>query len=273
MSQPPRLPICLKPLRRRPWRLGTACMGLLATLACSSSHFDSWQSHGAREAQLAQGAHGGRGAYEEVLRQWTRSAKIYRALDNKMFISATYHAPAFRRAFAVAFPDIYGHGGKITRRELVDLTGGVEQHHNFLLAVHTPDVRWNDLARDDSIWRLSLYSTSHGQNGAGETEVAPDDIVPIKMDENLRAVYPFINRFDRVYLVRFPLLDPLHQMIVDADTDEMVLRIASAMGVASMRWKVAGVPERLPAEPSLQSFPAGHSGAVHDRPVLGPRGP
>lgn len=216
--------------------------------SCSSSPFEGWQAgwgHGGRS--------GARGAYGGVLHQWTRSAKIYRELDNKMFVSATYHAPAFRRAFAVAFPDIYGHGGKITRRELVDLTGGVEQHHNFLLAINTPDNRWNDFAREDSIWRLSLYSTSRGGHGAGETEVAPDDIVPIKMDENLRAVYPYINRFDKVYLVRFPLLDPMHQLIVDADTDEMVLRIASAMGVATMRWKVAGVPERLPLHPQLSS--------------------
>src|SRR6476469_8278935 len=64
--------------------------------------------------------------YGDILRTWTRSGQVYKTLDNKLFITATFHAPEFRRAFAIAFPDIYGHGGKITRRELVDLTGGVE---------------------------------------------------------------------------------------------------------------------------------------------------
>lgn len=173
--------------------------------------------------------------YVQILKTWTRGAKIYRGLDNKLFVSATFHAPELRRAFAGAFPDIYGHGGKITRRELVDLTGGVEQHHNFFLAVYTPDARWNDLAKDDSIWRLTLV-------GAGEAEVGPDEVVPIKMDENLRAVYPFISRFDKVYLVRFPLADPLQRALLDEQTDHLTLRIASALGAAQMTWKL-GTPE------------------------------
>jgi hypothetical protein len=167
--------------------------------------------------------------YPRVLRTWTRSAKIYRGLDDKLFVTATYHAPELRRAFALAFPDIYGHGGKITRRELVDLTGGVEQHHNFLLAVYTPDVRWNDMGRDDSIWRLSL-------KGSQDIEVGPDEVVPIKMDENLRAVYPYISRFDKVYLVRFPLVDPLQRMVIEGDASGITLRIASALGGADMHW-------------------------------------
>lgn len=169
--------------------------------------------------------------YPAVLTTWSRSAKIYRGLDDKMFITATYHAPELRRAFALAFPDIYGHGGKITRRELVDLTGGVEQHHNFLLAVYTPDNRWNDLGRDDSIWRLSLQ-------GSSETEVGPDEVVPIKMDENLRAVYPYITRFDKVYLVRFPLVDPLQRLVIEGDAATISLRIASALGGANMLWQL-----------------------------------
>lgn len=206
------------------------------TFGASSRTAVSDQSDAAASETHGPGTHA-RAAFAHALKTWTRSAKIYQQLDDKLFISATYHAPAFRRAFAVAFPDIYGHGGKITRRELVDLTGGIEQHHNFFVSIYTPDKRWNDIARDDSIWRLSLYSRD--PRGAGnETEVAPDDIVPIKMDENLRVVYPYTTRFDKAYLVRFPVLDPLRQPIVHEGTQEVVMRIASAMGVASLRWQV-----------------------------------
>lgn len=192
--------------------------------------------------------------YPAVLRTWSRSAKIYQGLDDKLFVTATYHAPELRRAFALAFPDIYGHGGKITRRELVDLTGGVEQHHNFLFAVYTPDNRWNDLGRDDSIWRLSL-------KGSSDTEVGPDEVVPIKMDENLRAVYPYITRFDKVYLVRFPLVDPLQQLVIEGDATTISLRIASALGGANMVWQLNTIdlawgptaPKQYLATPSNRS--------------------
>jgi hypothetical protein len=171
--------------------------------------------------------------YDDIIDTWTRSGKVYRKLDNKLFATATYHAPEFRRAFAVRFPDIYGHGGKITRRELVDLTGGVEQYNNFFLAVHTPDKRWNDLARDDSIWHMTL-------RGSSGTAVSPADVIPIKMDENLRTVYPYVSRFDKIYLVRFPLTDPLHRVVIDATTEVFTLRIASALGATELDWQLTG---------------------------------
>lgn len=186
------------------------------------------------------------------LNTWTRHDKVYQVLDNKLFVSATYHAPDFRHAFGIAFPDIYGHGGKITRRELTDMTGGVEQHHNFLVAAYTPYVRWNDFARDDSIWRISLYSKSVGDDGMDEAEVAPDDIIPLKVDENLRAVYPYISRFDKIYLVRFPMTDAWQRPLVHARTQEVVMRIASALGVATLRWPMH--PEML-APPTAGAAP------------------
>lgn len=175
--------------------------------------------------------------YPELLKTWTRSGKIYQKIDSKLFTTATFHSPEFRRAFAVAFPDIYGHGGKITRRELVDLSGGVEQYHNFFVAFYTPDARWNDLAKNDSIWHLTL-------TGSNDVSVSPDEVVPIKMDENLRAVYPYINRFDKVYLVRFPLTDPLHRIVIDSTTTHFVMRVASALGVTELKWDLA---QALPA--------------------------
>lgn len=173
--------------------------------------------------------------YPEVLNTWTRTEQIYRGLDNSGFFTATFHAPEFRRAFAVTFPDIYGHGGTVTRRELVDLTGGVEQYHNFFLAVHTPNVRWNDLSKADSIWHLTM-------RGSTEAAVSAAEIISIKMDQNLREVYPYISHFDKVYIVRFPLADPLHRVIVDSTTTQFSVRIASALGVAEMTWDLGKEP-------------------------------
>lgn len=223
----------------RPMHL--ALLFALATASCSTQP-------ALREgfAEAPSSGHRGKNAkaqFLDELETWTRHDKVYQGLDNKLFISATYHAQDFRRAFAIAFPDIYGHGGKITRRELVDMTGGVEQHHNFFIATYTPNVHWNDFSRDDSIWRMSLYSKGPSGDGQGEAEVAPDAIIPLKVDENLRAVYPYVSRFDKIYLVRFPLVDAWQRPLVGSHTSEVVLRVASALGVASMRWPMRAGPQ------------------------------
>jgi hypothetical protein len=216
-----------RPMRKPIWR-PLLLAGLLLELSCITPHAVSlYGSEGAPHPA----------DYMDVLESWTRSAKIYRHLDNKLFVTATYHSPELRRSFAVAFPDIYGHGGKITRRELVDLSGGVEQFHTFFLAVHTPDSRWNDLAKNDSIWHCSLAGSSEST-----VSVSAQEIIPVKIDENLRAVYPYIGRFDKIYLVRFPLTDPLHRVVIDTTTQRFVVRIASALGSAELPWVLSAPP-------------------------------
>jgi len=167
--------------------------------------------------------------YKVVLKTWTRSAKIYQGLDSQMFVTATFHSPEFRRVFALAFPEIYGHGGNITRRELVDLTHDIEQYLTFFVSAYTADRKWNDLAKPDSIWRLSL----EGEDGVS---VSPTEIIPVKIDANLQAVYPYIDRFDKAYLVRFKLADPMNRLVVKSTSEHFNLKVVSALGKANLRW-------------------------------------
>lgn len=169
--------------------------------------------------------------YQGVLETWTRSDKVYKRLDNIIFVTATYHSPELRRAFALAFPDIYGHGGDVTRRELVDLTGDVEQFHTFFLTAFTPDRKWNDLEKVDSIWHMTLAGSGSAVN--------PHTIELVNIDENLRTVYPHIDRFDKAYLVRFPLIDTSEELLIGPETKSFTLRIASALGVAQPTWNLA----------------------------------
>ena len=172
------------------------------------------------------------GDYESILETWTHSDTIYAGLDNKATVAATFHSSEFRKAFAVAFPDIYGHGGNITKRELVELSGGVEQYHNFFITLFTPQVRWNDLSRSDSIWRVQL-NTSNG------VAADPAEILTINIDQNLRSVYSHMTRFDKAYLIRFPLVDTFGNVLIDDTTKEFSLRVASALGVATLTWKLS----------------------------------
>ena len=169
--------------------------------------------------------------YSSVLKTWTRSTKVYGSLDTKLFIDATLHSPEFRRVFALAFPDIYGQGGEVTRRELVDLSGGIEQYVNFFISAYTAETKWNDFNQPDSIWRLTL-SSNEG------IVVSPAQIIQVKIDANLKAVYPHIDGFDRAYLIRFPLTDPMQRLLLKRDTQSLTLRAASALGVADLTWQL-----------------------------------
>lgn len=203
-----------------PCHLG--CLMVLAITSCASQRIGSLSSTG-RPLEAKD--------YPEILTTWTSEDKVYSGVENKVFATATFHSSEFRRAFAVAFPELYGRGGEITRTELVDLTGDVEQYYNFFLAVYTPDTKWNDFSNNDSIWRVTLI-------GSSEVAVDAHEIVPIKTDENLRAVYPYVTRFDKCYLVRFKLTDAMNRMVLDQATSSFSLRLASAIGIAEMKWKV-----------------------------------
>lgn len=169
--------------------------------------------------------------YPRVLKTWTRNAKIYDGFASKAFITATFHSPEFRRAFALAYPDIHGHGGNITRRELVELAEGVEQYLNFFVSIYTANDKWNDLSQSDSIWRLTL-------KGAHGSTAAPVTVLPVQTDENLRAVYPYIGRFDKTYLVRFPLIDPLSRLLIPTSSEGFAIQIASALGKTELQWQL-----------------------------------
>lgn len=174
------------------------------------------------------------GDYPEVLSTWTRRSEIYQALDQKMFIDATLHSPEFRKSFALAWPDVYGAGGQVTRRELVELSGEAETTHTFFLSVYTADREWNDLSDDSSIWRLTLSSA--------DIAVEAQEIISVPVDANLRAVYPHIDRFDECYLVRFPLSDPMGRLVLSPSQAEVTVTIASALGRAELKWQL--VPYR-----------------------------
>ena len=224
-----RLGALVRRLCRPAMALLLVCAALALPLA-GCHNYRQARLYGADEALTAKD-------YPDILQTWTRSDKVYKNLENKLFVTATFHAPELRRAFAVTFPDLYGHGSKITRRELVDLTGEVEQHHNFFVAVYTPDARWNDLAKNDSIWHLTL-------RGSSEVVVSAVELIPIKIDENLKAVYPYINRFDKIYLVRFPLADPMHRVVIDSTTTHFTVRMASSLGVAELTWELGNTPRK-----------------------------
>ena len=167
--------------------------------------------------------------YEWALDRWTRSDKVYRQLDSIAFIHVTFHAPEFRKAFALRHKDVYGPGSEEASRVLMTRPEG-EAAHEFFMSVATTDVTWNDFDQSDSIWRVTLQGD--------DREPVDAQIERIKVNANLRAIYPFITPFAKTYALRFSLSSLGGVPVLTAQTKRLALRIASALGTADMVWEL-----------------------------------
>lgn len=178
--------------------------------------------------------------YEQVLDLWTRKGTVYAGLvEHKMTAKGTLITPMFRQAFAAKFPEIYGYGSQVTRRELVELGGKAEESVNFFFSVYTPKDKWNDLHKPESIWHVTIRRVA--------SEDAPDEpgqgadavsIERVKIDENLRTVYPHLTAFDEGYVVRFPPIGKDDKPLLGDGASYLRVRIASSFGAVAMTWTV-----------------------------------
>lgn len=175
--------------------------------------------------------------YQEVLERWSRRDEIFNGLFSVMFLHATFHAPEFRRAFLLHFPDTYGRGSDEARR-LTLAEPSAETHWEFFLSASTPRPRWNDLAQPDSIWHVTLRADEGPEVDAKVRE--------IDLNANLRVFYPYLTPYSRGYGLEFPLTTLEGKPLISSSTREIVLRVSSALGTAEMRWALE--PEGVAAE-------------------------
>ncbi|MBI2375900.1 MAG: hypothetical protein HYV07_18045 [Deltaproteobacteria bacterium] len=165
--------------------------------------------------------------YEEVLDAWTREDRVYDRLESRIFATATFHSPSFRRAFLMRREDFSGPGSEEARRlSLTD--SSAEEGFEFFLSVSTPTTDWNDLDEPDSIWRVSLVTED------GRTSKAK--ITRVKPNANVRAIYTYITDYAFTYSVRFPLTDDTGAPIIGSATRQIRLELASSVGKASLVW-------------------------------------
>jgi hypothetical protein len=168
--------------------------------------------------------------YEELLARWTRRVEVYDRLDTVFFAHATFHAPAFRRAFMLRHLNVYGPGSEEAGR-LTLTRPEAEESLEFFFSVSMPSDRWNDFDRPGSIWRVTLVSDT------GEPVDAK--VERVKVNANLRVIYPYISDFARTYSLRFPLHTASGAPVIGEATRQLTLRIQSALGVGTMVWKIS----------------------------------
>ncbi len=173
------------------------------------------------------------GDYGAVLDRWTRRSQIYDGLFSVLYVGATFHAPELRRAFLQRFPDAYGRGSEEARR-LTLANPDAETHWEFFLGAATSKQRWNDFARADSIWRVSLV--------ADGVEVDAK-VRRIPLNANVRVFYPYLTPYTSGYGLEFPLTTVEGKPLITSATRKLELRVSSALGNTSLVWDLGGSDE------------------------------
>ena len=169
-------------------------------------------------------------SYDHVFHLWTKNQAIYHDFETVLFANATYHSSDFRIAFANAYENIFGSGSEYLKEVLLYLQGDSEDYHEFFMGIITGKLEWNELETEDSIWQLRLI-------GKEQKFLLPISIKHIRINENLKVVYPYLNSFTRAYLVRFKKNFPDGTPVFTKYSDGFALEIVSSLGIAKLEWK------------------------------------
>lgn len=165
------------------------------------------------------------GAWAESRDAATRTAKLYDALADVAFATATFQSPAVRTARVDRLAQWKGMLPAEKEALLAKERAESAEGEDFLLAFFTDDRRANDLATDRGTWRVALVVD-------GNEQALPAKVSLVKRDPTLQVLYPYITDFETVYRIRFPKVPgstPLAEL-------PFQLRIAGALGTLDLAY-------------------------------------
>ncbi|MBN8228242.1 hypothetical protein JYK02_12060 [Corallococcus macrosporus] len=167
-------------------------------------------------------------AYLSVLDRYSDRKEIYDGFDTRVFAGATLQTPTFREARIHRRAIFQTLPAAKVEQLLAEEMSEAEKFHEFFLAVHVNDYRYDDFAHRNSIWRIALV-TSAG-------EITPMEIRRLgRSDLNVRAYYPYASLFWVTYRVRFPKAFANGQPVIPEGTEQVMLRVASSLGNAELK--------------------------------------
>jgi hypothetical protein len=156
----------------------------------------------------------------------TRSAKAYDGLAQVAFATATWQSSEVRAARV----DRVARWKAMTPAERSALQAeedaAAASFDEFTVSLFTSERAENDLDAKKTNWRIALV--------AGDGEALPAQVTNLRIDAELRELYPAIGDFDLVYQIRFP-----KQAL---GTQPFVLRIAGPRGKLDFPFRRADAP-------------------------------
>ena len=171
--------------------------------------------------------------YARVLDKETRSAKIYQGLDGILYITATYKTMEFRQAYVELYVKGYQVGeayrAALQEREKEES----EKYNEIFFTAYTPEARWNDFDRHDSVWRLYLEDDSGSR-------LIPVSIKKIDASDPLiREFFPYFDPWSSGYVARFPKYSETGtEPIPGEKTAYLKLIVTGILGKGEIEWRL-----------------------------------
>lgn len=170
--------------------------------------------------------------YFAVLNQWTRSQKVYDNLETKLYVYSTYKSWKWREAYVDEYAKRYVFDAVQKENILAREKETNEKFNEFFLSIYTPEIKWNDFDKKDSIWNIYL------EDDKGE-RTAPIEIT--RVDENnplTREFFPYMDLWSYGYIVKFTKYLPTGGEPFPSPSSKSVkLIITGAVGKAQLEWK------------------------------------
>jgi hypothetical protein len=183
-------------------------------------------------------------AWDAELARATRRVEPYDWAMRQADLRATLITPRLRQAFAAERTRFHGRFARDTATELlamgvvdegVDATAidrpKSEEQVLVFVAFYAADQKNRDLAIKGSIWDVALVR--------GQQRVKPVAIEPVRSSPAVVDVFPYVDRYDDLYLLRFPLVDAATGFTpLAAGPEPLHLEIASAIATCDVSWSL-----------------------------------
>ena len=164
-------------------------------------------------------------SYPSVLGRWTRESKLYRGFDAQLSVRATLKTWDFQQAMVREYAGRY----RLTaaERDLLYEKERVRTRNffDFIVVVHTPELRRNDLDAKTSAWRMRLKVNDV------DPPQEPIRLVPAGKDPVVEIFFPIHSAFSRTYVASFAR--------ATGEIRNVRLTIAGPEGATTLAWSNA----------------------------------
>lgn len=171
--------------------------------------------------------------YADVLNRLTKGTKVYQGLETILYMTATYKTMDFRRAYVDRYVKSYqleeSYRSALLEREKEE----DEKYNEVFFTAYTPESRWNDFDRTDSVWRLYL------EDGSGAR------LIPVSVrrvdssDPLIREFFPYFDLWSYGYAVKFPKYSETGtEPIPGEKTEYLKLVVTGILGHGEVEWRL-----------------------------------
>lgn len=115
-------------------------------------------------------------------------------------------------------------------------------------ALFVRETRFRDLGTSTTIWDVQLVR--------GDTRVSAIAYEPLRFSPALEELLPYVDRFDEVYLLRFPLVARDGTPLLSPGDPPLRLEVRSALGDLVAEWTLVGEAVAPEAAPAPEAIPA-----------------